>query len=48
MKSKTKRILSAVSTVLVAVVVLFAMLLVGVRLIGLQVFTGLSGSMEPA
>ena len=48
MKSKTKRILSAVSTVLVAVVVLFAVLLVGVRLIGLQVFTVLSGSMEPA
>ena len=47
MKSKTKRILSAVSTVLVAVVVLFAVLLVGVRLIGLQVFTVLSGSMEP-
>lgn len=35
------------TTVLVAIVVLAAFLLVGVRLLGLQVFTVLSGSMEP-
>lgn len=38
---------SLVSTVLVSLVVLLALLLVGARLFGLQVFTVLSGSMEP-
>ena len=42
-----KKIWNAVTTVLVAVVVILALLLVGVRLIGMQVFTVLSGSMEP-
>ena len=37
-----------VSTVLVALVVVLALLLAGARLVGLQVFTVLSGSMEPA
>lgn len=37
-----------ITSVLVAVIVLFAVLLVGVRLFGLQVYTVLSGSMEPA
>ena len=45
---KFKRIWNVVSTVLVAAVVLLAVLLVGVRLFGLQVYTVLSGSMEPA
>ena len=42
-----KRIWNTITTVLVALVVLLAVLLVGVRLIGFQVFTVLSGSMEP-
>ena len=42
-----KRIWNWFTTVLVAVVVILALLLVGARLIGLQVFTVLSGSMEP-
>lgn len=35
------------STVLVAIVVIFAVLLVGVRLFGIQVYAVTSGSMEP-
>lgn len=42
-----RKIWNVFTTVLVVVVVLFAALLVGARLIGLQVFTVLSGSMEP-
>ena len=42
-----KRIWNIVTTVLVALVVLLAIALVGVRLVGFQVFTVLSGSMEP-
>lgn len=42
-----KKIWNIVTTVLVTVVVIAAMLLVGVRLFGMQVFTVLSGSMEP-
>lgn len=42
-----KRIWNAVTTILVAIVVIIAVLLVGARLAGLQVFTVLSGSMEP-
>lgn len=47
MNRTAKKIWNAASTVLVALVVLLAVLLVGVRLVGLQVFTVLSGSMEP-
>lgn len=43
-----KRIWNFVTTVLVAMVVILAILLVGVRFVGFQVFTVLSGSMEPA
>ena len=43
-----KKIWNAVSTLIVVLVVILALLLVGVRVIGLQVFTVLSGSMEPA
>lgn len=42
-----KKIWDAITTALVAVVVLFAVLLVGVRLVGIQPYTVLSGSMEP-
>lgn len=47
MNGKLRRVWNAVSSVLVALVVLLAVLLVGVRLVGFQVFTVLSGSMEP-
>ena len=42
-----KKIGSAVSTVIVIAVVLLALLLAGARVLGLQVYTVLSGSMEP-
>ena len=42
-----KKIWEGITTILVALVVILAVLLVGVRLFGLQVFTVLSGSMEP-
>ena len=42
-----KRIWNIVTTILVTVVVVLALLLVGARLFGMQVFTVLSGSMEP-
>ena len=47
MSKSLKKIWNTVSTVLVALVVILALLLVGARVIGLQVFTVLSGSMEP-
>jgi len=46
--SVLKKIWSVFTTLLVILVVILAILLVGVRLIGLQVYTVLSGSMEPA
>ena len=42
-----KKIWNTVTTVLVVMVVILAVMLVGVRLVGLQVYTVLSGSMEP-
>ena len=42
-----RKIWDCVTTALVAIVVVLAVLLVGVRLVGFQVFTVLSGSMEP-
>ena len=47
MSKSLKKILNAVSNVLVVLVVILALLLVGARIVGLQVFTVLSGSMEP-
>ena len=47
MSKSLKKIWNTVSTILVALVVILALLLVGARVIGLQVFTVLSGSMEP-
>lgn len=46
--SKTlKKIWNVISTLLVVLAVAFALLVAGARVIGLQVFTVLSGSMEP-
>lgn len=42
-----KKIWNVATTVLVAIVVIFAVLLVGVRLFGIQVYSVISGSMEP-
>lgn len=42
-----KKIWNGITTMLVAVVVIMALLLAGPRVIGMQVFTVLSGSMEP-
>ena len=47
MNKSLKKIWNVISTILVALVVLLALLLVGARVLGLQVFTVLSGSMEP-
>ena len=47
MNRSLKKIWNVISSILVALVVLLALLLVGARIIGLQVFTVLSGSMEP-
>ena len=46
-KSVGERILSIVTTVLVALIVIAAVLLMGARVVGLQVYTIVSGSMEP-
>ena len=48
MKTTAKKIWNVVTTLLVTAVVLLAIALAGVRLFGLQVYTVLSGSMEPA
>ena len=47
MRKKTANIVNVISWILVGLVVVLAVLLVGVRLVGLQVFTVLSPSMEP-
>lgn len=47
MKKSVKRVWNFISGILVALAVLLAVALVGVRLIGLDVYTVLSGSMEP-
>ena len=47
MNGKLKRVCHTFTTILVVIVVIFALLLVGVRLLGFQVYTVLSGSMEP-
>lgn len=45
--AKWQKAWSIVSTILVTLVVIFAILLVGARIVGLQVYNVLSGSMEP-
>ena len=47
MNKSLKKAWNIVSTVLVALIVILALLLAGARLMGMQVFTVLSGSMEP-
>lgn len=47
MSRQVKRIFDTVTTVLVALVMIFAVFLMGSRLVGLQVFNVISGSMEP-
>lgn len=47
MNKSLKKIWNVIGNILVALVVLLALLLVGARVVGLQVFTVLSGSMEP-
>lgn len=47
MKKATKIILKSVSTMIVALIVVFAFLLVGVRIFDVQIYSVLSGSMEP-
>lgn len=47
MKRSIKKTWNIISTVLVSLIVLLALLLVGARVFGLQVYTVLSGSMEP-
>ena len=47
MPAKVKKAWDIISTALVVIVVLFAILLVGVRLFDIQVFSVISGSMEP-
>lgn len=47
MSNVTKYILKGISYTIIILVVCFAMLLVGVKLFGVQVYTVLSGSMEP-
>ncbi len=42
-----KKIWNFITTILVTIVVLLAVLLVGIRLVGIDVYTVLSGSMEP-
>lgn len=44
---RVKKTLNIITTMLVVIAVLLAVLLVGVRLVGLQPYTVLSGSMEP-
>lgn len=48
MRPPLKKIWNITTTTLVVIVVILALLLAGARVIGLQVFTVLSGSMEPA
>lgn len=47
MKTRSKQVWNTITTALVALVVALALALVGARLMGLRVFTVLSGSMEP-
>lgn len=47
MRKSVKKTWNVISTVLVAIVVIIALLLVGARVFGLQAYAVLSGSMEP-
>lgn len=47
MNSKTKLILKIISTAIVTIVAVLAFFLVGIRIFGFEIYTVLSGSMEP-
>lgn len=47
MNKTTKLILKTLSTLIVIIVIAFAFLLVGIKLFGVEIYTVLSGSMEP-
>ena len=47
MNKTVRKVWNIITNIIVALVVLLAVALVGVRLVGFQVFTVLSGSMEP-
>ena len=47
MKTKIKKIWNVINTVLIALVLILAIALAGVRLLGLDLYVVLSGSMEP-
>lgn len=47
MQTKIKKIWDILTTVLVVIVAVFAVLLVGLRIFGVQVYSVVSGSMEP-
>ena len=47
MKTKLKKIFSIISTVLVVIIILFALMLGLSRLLGYRVFSVISGSMSP-
>ena len=47
MKSKSKKILNSLTTIIVVMFVILAILLVGVRIFGIDILTVLSPSMEP-
>ena len=47
MKNITKYILKSISYIIITIVAFLAMILVGVKLFGIEVYTVLSGSMEP-
>lgn len=47
MSCSLKKVWNVITTALVAIIVMLAIFLVGVRVVGLQVYTVLSGSMEP-
>ena len=48
MSQTIKKIWNGINSVLISLMILLAIALVGVRLVGLEVFVVLSGSMEPA
>ena len=47
MKSRLNKILNSLTTIIVVMVVILAILLVGVRIVGIDILTVLSPSMEP-
>ena len=47
MSSGVKKVWNFVTTILLVVLIILAVLLVGVRIVGFDVYTVLSGSMEP-